>query len=234
MSLKVQSFWYGADLTPLEQCCISSFIEHGHTFEMYCYEEIRSAPSGVVFHDAAPILPLSEMKLCQESYAMSADLFRYRLLAERGGIWTDVDMYCVGEFYFNQPLLFASELTPDGNTKVTNSVMYAEQGSEVMNALANACKRMDRQNLPWGATGPLLVQTMVEQLGLYEFVATPDVFCPHPWWDVTKLTEKGFEPEVTANTKAIHLWNNCWKESGLDKKAKYPGSWYGKITSSCV
>jgi len=38
----IQALWIGGELSLMEQLTINSFIKHGHTFHLYCYEEITT------------------------------------------------------------------------------------------------------------------------------------------------------------------------------------------------
>ena len=92
-----QSFWLGNVLSPYEKMCIRSFIDHGHTFHLYTYSSQLEVPDGVELKDAAELLDLSEYFTQNKgvgtgSHAPFSDLFRYKLLAQRGGWWVDTDV----------------------------------------------------------------------------------------------------------------------------------------------
>lgn len=52
----IQSLWIGGQLSKVEQLCIQSFIDHGHNFQLYAYEEITNAPKDTQIHDARSII----------------------------------------------------------------------------------------------------------------------------------------------------------------------------------
>ena len=88
----IQSLWIGESLGPLQKLSIASFLNHGHEYHLHCYQKIGNLPSGVVVKDASETLPASAIFYYQNgpgrgSVAAFANLFRYKLLLEKGGWW---------------------------------------------------------------------------------------------------------------------------------------------------
>src|SRR4051794_2405253 len=91
-----QSFWWGP-LSPYERLCLNSFIDRGHTFDLYTYDPNLAVPAGVQLLDAAAILDQSEFFVYDNepgrgSPSAFANLFRYKLLRDKGGWWVDTDV----------------------------------------------------------------------------------------------------------------------------------------------
>ena len=42
----IQSFWVGEPLSKLEQLCIQSFLDNGHEFHLYVYDDVQGIPEG--------------------------------------------------------------------------------------------------------------------------------------------------------------------------------------------
>src|SRR4051812_10885773 len=89
----INGLWIG-QLSPLEQLCIRSFIVQGHPYHLYTYDALDNVPAGVTLQDAGQILPKSlifrnQLGKGKGSVAAFSDLFRYKLLLERGGWWVD-------------------------------------------------------------------------------------------------------------------------------------------------
>src|SRR6476660_7068055 len=95
-----QGFWHGPPLGPLRQACLNSFVRMGHRFELYTYGPLP-VPAGVVLKEAEKIIPLAEVFYYENPRTGSkdlgpfSDLFRFKLLSERGGWWSDVDTICL-------------------------------------------------------------------------------------------------------------------------------------------
>ncbi len=125
----VQSLWIGDRLGPLEQLCIASFLEQGHPFELFVYNDVAGLPDGTQLRDAAEIMPQSDLLRIGFGHMQScSDLFRYKLLHERGGWWVDMDMLCV------RPLPFAHDHVYgwEDNEYVNGAALYAPRGSSLM------------------------------------------------------------------------------------------------------
>ncbi len=95
----VRTLWHGAPFTVWEELSVRSFLRQGHPVEVFCYDEI-DLPAGAVPMDGREILPESEVFSyadgpAKDSFAAFSNLFRAKLLLERGGIWADLDLLCM-------------------------------------------------------------------------------------------------------------------------------------------
>src|SRR5262245_20560095 len=94
-----RSFWHGKPLSPYQQLCLKSFVDHGHEFILYSYDRI-DVPAGIEFRDAAELFPRDRVFFYSSgpgagSVSAFSNLFRYRLLHDHGGWWTDADIVCL-------------------------------------------------------------------------------------------------------------------------------------------
>src|SRR5262249_6951691 len=88
-----QTLWIGPRLSALERLSLTSFLHHGHDVHLYTYESVEGVPDGVRSFDAREIL--SEDRIFRHgrgagrdvvgSLGAFSDLFRFKLLRERGG-----------------------------------------------------------------------------------------------------------------------------------------------------
>jgi hypothetical protein len=109
----IQMLWIG-ELSKLERMALASFVANGHIVHLYAYDELAGVPAGVQVIDAREILPEErifrygpEAGAGEGSLANFANLFRYKLLYERGGWWVDADVVCLRPFDFDAPTLEA-------------------------------------------------------------------------------------------------------------------------------
>ena len=107
----IQSLWIGNTLSTMEIYSLKSFLNTGHTVHLYVYEVIDNIPDGVIIKDGSDILPENLIFKIKESVAPFADIFRYKLLYEKGNYWSDLDMICTRHFDFEEPYIFSSERT---------------------------------------------------------------------------------------------------------------------------
>jgi Glycosyltransferase sugar-binding region containing DXD motif len=219
----INSLWVGRSLSLMEQLSITSFLRNGHEYHLHCYNEITNVPAGTIMRDAAEILPSSEIFYYRRgagkgSAAAFSNLFRFKLLFEKGGWWADTDVVCLRRFDFAAPVVFASERTRTG-TQAANAVIKLPQGHAVARLCYEAASREDRTKLTWGKTGPLLLDRIVCENGLQQFIKAPGVFCPLDHWEWKLLLSENSKPlaeRVMDESRAIHLWHEHWRRAGLE------------------
>lgn len=188
-------------------------------------------PRGAVLRDASVILPESSVFQYRShaSYAGFANWFRYQLLLQKGGWWVDTDLVCLKPFDFKGEYVFASEPAV-GAGVITNAVMKAPEGAEILRYAAGVCAAKDSATLVWGETGPRLLAEAVSRFNLNSYVAEPDVFCPVPFREWKTVLDPTGDMVSPAQCHAVHLWNEMWRRSGCDKNAAYPaGSFYESL-----
>lgn len=96
---EIQMLWIGDALSPIEQLSMKSFLYHGHTVVLYAYDDIQGIPKDVIVRDADTIVPRSKIFKHMNSYAAFADLFRWKLMVEKGGYYCDTDVICLQPFF---------------------------------------------------------------------------------------------------------------------------------------
>ena len=228
----IQGLWIGAELSVMEQLSISSFLLNGHDYHLYVYDDVKHIPAGTTVMDASEILPSSRIFQYKysASYAGFANFFRYKLLLERGGWWTDTDIVCLKPFDFSDDYVFSTEIDHRGREVVTSSVIKAPAGSEVMSYAWRVCQRKNPSRLIWGETGPRLMAKAVKKFKLDEYKKTHHAFCPVDYEQWQKVLQHDFELSRDERTYAIHLWNEMWRAASQDKNAQYdPSCLYEKL-----
>ncbi|HYC90762.1 MAG TPA: glycosyltransferase [Thermoanaerobaculia bacterium] len=230
----IQSLWIGGELSPMERLAIASFLQHGHRFELYVYDEVRNVPAGTTLRDAGEILPRERVFRYREHDTVSgfSNFFRYRLLLERGGWWVDTDVVCLRPFDFAGEHVFASEPARDGSTPAS-CVIRAPRGSAAMQLAWERCDARDASSLRWGETGPRLVKEVVAECGLEEYVQPSAVFCPLPFHAWRSIIE-GPPPRFGEPTRAVHLWNDMWRRAGARKDDVPAGTLYAELIARAL
>ena len=105
MEQAINGLWIGDELSPLELLCIKSYLDNGHSFHLWSYQSFQ-LPSwpGLTAKDANEILPEKFVFRYKNGNAFGhgkgslagfSDIFRYKLLWEKGGWWTDMDITCL-------------------------------------------------------------------------------------------------------------------------------------------
>jgi mannosyltransferase OCH1-like enzyme len=218
----IQGLWIGPELSALEQLSLASFLQNGHEYHLYVYDEPKNIPAGTVVRDANEILPSSSIFQYNQyaSYAGFANFFRYKLLLERGGWWVDADTICLKQFDFSEEHLFSTEMC-NGMEVVNCGVIKAPKGSPAMAFAWEVCQTKNPEQLVWGETGPRLMGEAVRKHSLEKYSKPHQVFCPIGYADWHKVLEPGMDTLLDGETYAIHLWNEMWRKIGQDKNASY-------------
>lgn len=207
----------------MEQICISSFINNGHKYILYAYDNIKNLPEGTIIKDANDIIDKSRVFKYKhhDSYAGFSNMFRYKLLYEKGGYWVDTDIFCLKPFALKNNYIFASQRSKkDGVKKVNCCLMKAPAKSKIMEFCYQESKMKHPDMLKWGDTGPNLLTKAVIKFGMWDNVLSPEVFCPIDWWDWKYfITESNMN--IFTNSLSIHLWNEMWRRNKVDKSIKH-------------
>lgn len=224
-------------MSAMEQLGITSFLKNGHKFHLYTYGGVKSAPEGTVIVDGNEIISRERIFKYRDrdTYAGFANMFRYKLLFEKGGYWVDTDVVCLKPFDSKADYVFAKtgrrKLFGDLNStfRLQNCIIKTPPGAEIMKYCYESAESRDPQELKFGETGPLLLRTAVKKFKLDNFVAGAWTFCPIDWRNWSRLIS-GSVPIIWLElakmylfgTRAVHLWNEMWREKSLDKDAEFP------------
>lgn len=220
----VQSLWIGERLGLVEQLCIMSFLKHGHEFHLYTYENVNGIPIGTTILDGNKILPKSEIFYYSEQQSLSgkrspvafSNMFRYKMLLDKGGYWVDMDMICVRPFNFVEDYVFSSEIH-QGRQTINAGVIKCPSGSDFAGYCYDVCRKKDKNKIKWGEIGPALVRESVEKHKLKHFVKSWDVFCPVGIDSVQNFVDP-YKIDIGKRWYGIHLWNEIWRKNGLNKE----------------
>lgn len=145
----IQGLWIGAKLSRFEYNSIKSYLVAGYEYHLYTYDKVENIPANVIIKDGNEILDKKEIFYYEGSIAPFSDLFRYKLLYERGGVWSDCDIICMKQlpedasheyiFVAERTILkgaFASCLKKHPYTckkkKVLNSFIKTPIGADIM------------------------------------------------------------------------------------------------------
>ena len=219
----IQGLWIGPELSLLEQLSISSFLQNGHDYHLYVYDEVKRIPSGTVIRNANEILPAARIFQYKHrpSYAGFANHFRYKLLLERGGWWADTDTICLKAFDFPEEYVFSSEINHRGVEAVNNGIIKVPPGSSIMTYVSKICENGNPKRLVWGETGPKLMAKALRKFSFKGYRKSSRVFCPVNYEEWQRVLDPDVEISLDDRTFAIHLWNEMWRLAGQDKNAQY-------------
>ena len=222
MNRIIQGLWIGPELSVMEQMSIASYLRNGHEYHLYVYDEPKNIPAGTIIKDAKQILPASMIFQYKQypSYAGFANFFRYKLLLERGGWWSDMDAICLKPLDFPDEHVFSTEMCR-GLEVVSCGLIKAPTGSRAMAYAWEVCQSKKPELLVWGETGPKLMGEAVKKFSLEKYKKPYHVFCPFGFFEWRKVLESDPGVMLDESSYSIHLWNEMWRDAGQDKNAQY-------------
>jgi hypothetical protein len=226
-----RSLWVGERISPLEYLCIESFLAHGHRYVLYAYGPVAGLPPECELADAGTVLPEEDVFYYGGKHAGSpagfANLFRYRLLAHRGGWWVDTDVLCCCADLPDSEYVFAQEKA----NRYGNAILHVPAGSALM-SLAFERGWENRFVERWGTTGPALLTALIEELGLQDAGWTGSELYPWRWREaltVLDRTQTTRLERLSQNSKFGHFWNEVLRRK-IDKNRRPPvGSFLDRL-----
>ena len=227
-SIQVHMFWAYGDLTNLEKLAVISFAENNFDLNLWTYGSIKNLPQGVLVRDAREIIPESRVfKYKNGSYAGFADLFRYAVLRERGGLWADTDVICLcsaNDFKILGSEGFLVTERTGRSVQVNNNLIYHPNptSGDIIDLAFNVSDKYQIDKLEWGDCGPVLLNTLVSNYPkLAPKIFAPDFANPVNWWDCPKKLLK--EPHhLSDRTWFLHCFNERWRALRIEKNICYP------------
>jgi hypothetical protein len=196
---------------------------------LYTYGDVEGIPGGVLQQDARAVMPAGRVFTHGEgfgkgSYAAFSDLFRYKLLRDHGGLWSECDVVCLRPFDFTGQGAYAvasERVHPDAGAgeRLSGCVLAAPAGSEAFHECHDACADADMNSIAWGDFGADLLTRILRSRGLERHALPVAAICPVDWWQAPRLVQA--DAPAHDGAYAIHFWNEVWRYHGLDKDASY-------------
>ena len=225
MTSPIQSLWIGKRLSNLEVLSISSYIQNDHEYHLYTYDDIENIPPGTIVKDGNEILPSSMIFSYKTgegrgSFSAFSNFFRYKLLLDKGGWWTDTDMVCLRPLGDQGEYVFATE-NYKGGSVVTSGLIKAPKASDALKFAWETCQSKDPNKIVWGEIGPRLVAELVQKFELQDHVKPYHYFCPLGFEQWLRVLNPNVNTEFPDDVYAIHFWNEMWRRNNLDKNKQY-------------
>jgi hypothetical protein len=236
MRLKpVNMFWVGPSLGRIEQLSIKSFLAAGHRVNLHCYQPIENVPVGTQLVDAAQTLSLEEANDLvhgkTKSYALASDLFRFRLMRDNAGFWSDTDVVCLRPVEMDNDYVFGWE----SDKFINGAFLYIDRNAPLLKEAINSFrenyippwtrwkkavplhfKRMlgakfGPRDLAWGSFGPRALTYLARKHGVASRAQKQMAFYPLTLKDAPRIFESDFQLDVLPETYMVHLWNERLK-----------------------
>jgi glycosyltransferase involved in cell wall biosynthesis len=211
----VHGLWIGPTLSKMELLTIKSFLRHGHEFHLWVYDKIQTPlPPDVILEDANKIIPRNriikkadtdpECGVGKDSVSSPfSDLFRYKLLYEKGGYWVDMDVTCLRPFNFPAPYVFRPH-----RVGVVGNIIKCPRRSRLMKAVHAQVEREANEHSEWLMPNRVLSK-MIRQLGLSRYIQA-GVWNEDSWGGQVRPYALGDDP-IPSGWMAIHWINEFWR-----------------------
>lgn len=232
--LPVNMLWVSEELSRLARLSLASFLAHGFRVTLWSYEPEAHAMCGAAVRDAAEIVP--EGRDADASYAYLSSLFRYRVLAGLGGMWSDMDIVALTDSPdIRATPLVASEkrrpfrhseptATGENLTQVTNCLMANPEPSagDLWHRAAAAVTVLKPEDRTWENVGPyLLSRLMLDDPAHGVTILAPEMVDPVAWWNVPSYFLEERDPPPSP---FMHMYASIWAKRGIDAEAAFPAN----------
>jgi hypothetical protein len=215
-----QSFWAGGQLSPYESLCLNSFVKCGHAFDLYTFDTGLTVPAGVRLRDARELFGPEDFFVYEDGFgkgspAAFSNIFRYKLLAQKGGWWVDTDVVCQVRNAPNVKEFFARE---DAGL-INNAVLFFEPGHPLMVRCFEEATRLGRA-IRWGDAGPRLFTRVLKEQARDGDALESSLCYPIHYSDALDVlvpSQFASVGERTASSLFIHLWNAMLHHHGIEK-----------------
>src|ERR1019366_6800948 len=216
----INGLWIGSELSKLELLTIQAFMDNGHTFRLWVYDNAvkQYLPDGVTVADANEIIDADKVFSYVQvnkfghgkgSYAGFSDIFRYRLLFLHGGWWVDMDVTCLKPFDFEPEYFFRAH----HQLPLVGNVMKCPQGSALMKTCyEEALANVNENNTDWHKPIEILCAN-VQKLGLDKFIVK-NVSNNDIWEETSAFILKR---KPIPDYYFLHWQNEEWRSRLMDK-----------------
>ena len=222
-----QSLWVGRRLRWIERLAIRSYLDNGWRFQLYTYDDVANVPEGCEVLDANAIIPRKGIfkegfgsGLHVGSLGAFSDLFRYKLLYERGGMWTDTDVINLKRFDPDGARFISTEISDAGLITLNGAIMAAPAGHAfVERAYERACELLRADGVFFTRIGPYLLAELLLESGVDAMDLMPPNFLSAVFW---MNTGDLLEPYETIERRLrerdavnLHAYTEMWRMLGL-------------------
>lgn len=226
MNQIVNGLWIQGELSALELLTIKSFLANGFKFQLWTYMPKNiNAPEGTIIEDANEIIPFDKVfsynyinihGFGKGSYAGFSDIFRYKLLYENGGIWTDMDITCLQNFEIKEDYFFRFH----HKVGAVGNFMKCQKNSLMMKwCYEQAVEKINSENKNWMLPIEIL-NDGIAKFNLTNYIQKISNNDSFP--EVAKLLRSA--ENISSDWKIIHWMNEEFRRLNISKEICLPNS----------
>ena len=233
-SLPVHMLWVSGALSRLARLSLASFAANGYRVVLWSYDPDHLRAEAADVRDAATLLPLPKEDFANMAYLTS--LFRYRVLAEQGGIWVDMDVVALERDpdIAARPLVASEKRRPfrhaeptatgESLTQVTNCFMAnpVPRPGDLWHRAVDRVAALNPEDRNWENVGPhMLSSLMLRHPDLEIDILPPESVDPVAWWNVPGYFLEERDPPPSP---FMHMYATIWARREVDAEAPFPAN----------
>ena len=234
--MKFASFYAGNGLNAYERACLKSWVDYGHSIELFSYDPSLILPPGVIRRNASDVIDSSKVYIYRSgagsgSVAAFSNEFRYRLVLEHDAVWVDTDVVCLRADWPDRDYYFGWQ---DATHDLCNSaVLGAPLNSELINDALSRLTTANKATATYGSLGPEILTASLQTVGLEHVAAEYVEYYPISLHECRSFFDPASRDKVHDQIKdsyAVHLWNEIWIRSRIPTFLRPPvGSFMEEI-----
>lgn len=229
--MEVNGLWIDGNLSELELLTIFSFHNNGYRFVLWTYDiHSINAPKQAILKDANEIIPKEDVFVYTNknkfghgkgSYAGFSDIFRYKLLYERGGIWVDMDVTCLKPLQNKSEYLFRYH----HKSGAVGNIMQCPKNAPVMQWCFEQAKvQVNANNTDWMLPMKILNEGIMK-FGLEQYIY--NISNIDSWPIVAKMLRKKII--IPTDWYVIHWMNEEFRRLKINKNNTVAPSVYSNL-----
>lgn len=230
----VNAIWIGPRLGEVHVACLRSFLRFRHDVRLYCYDDISDVPAGVEVMDANVLMPREALiRYPDGSFAISANLMRYRMMSLGLGLYVDCDVFCLSPIEDGDYLIGF-----ESNKEINNAVLKLPASSPVVADLmkikegwcppwVDPAKRKPLAEYAWGTTGPRALTHYLRKYNATRHAKPIDVFYPVHHQQTALFSDPSLRLSdlISWRTRFVHLYNASASGQYVDSPPKGSPLW---------
>ena len=253
----VNFFWMG-ELTQYQLASMLSFKNNGFEVILWANQNHDVQKYGIELKNSEDIVPLFSIKNVNqvslhvpgqngfyEKAALYSDIFRFNLLNQKEGIWSDCDVFCLKpveewvKLYESSERIFAAGHGVDDKNVTGTGVLgfkNKKDSQNILNIVQKIIEEKGNIEHEWATFGPNLIDDYVKNNNINVFDCSKFYAVNWPEWKrlfSTNQDDVNYCFDMCKDSFCIHWWNDALDHNGI-KALPAKESYLGQLFSSVI